>query len=88
MQKLQSLDVNFSILGQYVDELNSRYGNILKELDDDIAKKDALLEKDWKLIIFKKTDMLVCEPKFYFPFILLIIRYLKFTSLQAGQWDW
>ncbi|XP_008805841.2 SUN domain-containing protein 4-like [Phoenix dactylifera] len=45
MQKVQSLDVNFSVLEQYLEELNSRYGRIFKDFDDDITEKDQLLEK-------------------------------------------
>ncbi|XP_039122567.1 SUN domain-containing protein 4-like [Dioscorea cayenensis subsp. rotundata] len=45
MQKVQSLDVNFSVLERYLDELNGRYGRIFKDFDDDIANKDKLLEK-------------------------------------------
>ncbi|KAG0496508.1 hypothetical protein HPP92_001199 [Vanilla planifolia] len=59
MQKVQSLDVNFAILERYVDELNSRYGNIFEELDDDIAKKDVLFEKNGLEInnLQKERDM-------------------------------
>ncbi|KAL0927792.1 hypothetical protein M5K25_002002 [Dendrobium thyrsiflorum] len=46
MQKVQSFDVNFSILERYIEELNSRYGRIFKELDEDIAAKNSLLEKN------------------------------------------
>ncbi|XP_058097571.1 SUN domain-containing protein 4 isoform X2 [Magnolia sinica] len=45
MQKVQSLDLNFSVLERYLEELNSRYGSIFKEFDDEIAEKDLLLEK-------------------------------------------
>ncbi|KAK8916047.1 hypothetical protein KSP39_PZI023260 [Platanthera zijinensis] len=45
MQKVQSLDVNFSILERYLEELNTRYGQIFKEMEDDIGKKETLLEK-------------------------------------------
>lgn len=45
MQKVQSFDVNYSILERYLEELNSRYAHIFKELDDDIATKGSLLEK-------------------------------------------
>nr|XP_029116420.1 SUN domain-containing protein 3 isoform X2 [Elaeis guineensis] len=45
MQKVQSLDMNFSVLEQYLEELNSRYGHIFKDFDDDITEKDRLLEK-------------------------------------------
>ncbi|XP_006645103.1 SUN domain-containing protein 4 [Oryza brachyantha] len=45
MQKVQSLDVSFSVLERYLEELNSRYGQIFKDFDADIDTKDALLEK-------------------------------------------
>ncbi|KAG2602304.1 SUN domain-containing protein 4-like isoform X2 [Panicum virgatum] len=45
MQKVQSLDVSFSVLERYLEELNSRYGQIFKDIDADIDNKDALLEK-------------------------------------------
>ncbi|XP_008806998.1 SUN domain-containing protein 4 [Phoenix dactylifera] len=45
MQKVQSLDVNFSVLERYLEELNSRYGHIFKDFDDDITAKDLLLKK-------------------------------------------
>ncbi|XP_056162014.1 SUN domain-containing protein 4 isoform X3 [Syzygium oleosum] len=44
MQKVHSLDVNLSILERYLEDLNSRYGNIFKELDKDIGDKNLLLE--------------------------------------------
>lgn len=45
MQKVQSLDVSFSVLERYLEEVNSRYGQIFKDFDADIDSKDALLEK-------------------------------------------
>ncbi|KAF5187451.1 Sun domain-containing protein [Thalictrum thalictroides] len=45
MQKVRSLDLNLLILERYMEELNSRYGNIFKELDDEIAAKDQHLEQ-------------------------------------------
>lgn len=45
MQKVQSLDVSFSVLERYLEELNSRYGQIFKDFDSDIDSKDALLQK-------------------------------------------
>lgn len=44
MQKVRSLDVNLSILERYLEDLNSRYGNIFKELDKDIGDQNLLLE--------------------------------------------
>ncbi|XP_043697874.1 SUN domain-containing protein 4-like [Telopea speciosissima] len=45
MQKVQSLDLSLSVLERYVEELNSRYGTIFKEFDNEISEKDSLLEK-------------------------------------------
>lgn len=45
MQKVRSLDLNLSVLELYLEELNSRYSKIFKELDKDIEDKEALLEK-------------------------------------------
>ncbi|WOL03616.1 hypothetical protein Cni_G12336 [Canna indica] len=45
MQKVQTLDLNFSVLERYLEELNSRYGHIFKDFDDDMSNKDLLLEK-------------------------------------------
>lgn len=44
MQKVQSLDLSLSVLERYLEDLNSRYGNIFKEFDKEIEEKDVLLE--------------------------------------------
>ncbi|KAJ4952767.1 hypothetical protein NE237_029599 [Protea cynaroides] len=45
MQKVRSLDLSLSVLERYVEEMNSRYGAIVKEFDNDNSEKDAFLEK-------------------------------------------
>lgn len=45
MQKVQGLDLNFSVLERYLEELNSRYGQIFKDFDADMASFDLLLDK-------------------------------------------
>ncbi|CAI0556088.1 unnamed protein product [Linum tenue] len=45
MQKARSLDRSLSILERYVEEVNSRYGNIFQEFDKEIAGKTLTLEK-------------------------------------------
>ncbi|XP_068648992.1 SUN domain-containing protein 4-like isoform X2 [Aristolochia californica] len=45
MQKVRALDLNFSVLERYLEELNARYGDIFKDFDDEIADKDLLLEQ-------------------------------------------
>ncbi|MQM07355.1 hypothetical protein Taro_040187 [Colocasia esculenta] len=43
-QKVQQLDLNLSILEQYLEELNGRYGHIIKDFDNEIADTELLLE--------------------------------------------
>ncbi|XP_061337415.1 SUN domain-containing protein 4 [Gastrolobium bilobum] len=45
MQKVRYLDLNLSVLEQYMEELNSRYVIIFKEYSKDIGEKDILLQK-------------------------------------------
>ncbi|KAJ6829164.1 uncharacterized protein M6B38_267035 [Iris pallida] len=45
LQKVKSLDINFSVLEKYLEELNGRYAHILKDFDADMANKNILLDK-------------------------------------------
>ncbi|CAH9093866.1 unnamed protein product [Cuscuta epithymum] len=45
MKKIQSLDINLSVLERYLEELNSRYGKTVAIFDKDLLQKEALLEK-------------------------------------------
>ncbi|KAJ8765364.1 hypothetical protein K2173_012061 [Erythroxylum novogranatense] len=45
MQKVQSLDLNLSVLGKYLEELNSGYGSTFKDLETEIEKMFVLLER-------------------------------------------
>ncbi|EOA39826.1 hypothetical protein CARUB_v10008493mg [Capsella rubella] len=40
MQKLRSLDLNLSVLERYLEELNTRYGNIFKEMDREAGVRE------------------------------------------------
>lgn len=44
VQKVRSLDLNLSVLERYLEELNSRYGNIFKGFDEEMGEKDTVLE--------------------------------------------
>ncbi|KVI00498.1 SUN domain-containing protein 4-like [Cynara cardunculus var. scolymus] len=44
MQKVRLLDINLSLLERYLDELNSKYGSIFKEMDAEIGERDILME--------------------------------------------
>ncbi|KAK4382495.1 SUN domain-containing protein 5 [Sesamum angolense] len=45
LQKVRALEQNLSVLEEYIKELNKRRGDILPELDKELAKFSALLEK-------------------------------------------
>lgn len=68
MQKIQSLDLSFSVLEQYLEELNIRYSNIFKEFDEEIADKSKLLGQVRLEIkqLDKSKDVLV-RKYFNFP---------------------
>ncbi|KAG9456924.1 hypothetical protein H6P81_001432 [Aristolochia fimbriata] len=55
MQKVRALDLNFSVLERYLEELNARYGDIFKDFDDEITDKGLLLEQ-MRLQIKDLTD--------------------------------
>ncbi|GAY66319.1 hypothetical protein CUMW_247790, partial [Citrus unshiu] len=44
MQKVRSLDLSLSVLEQYLEELNSRYGSIFTDFEKELAEKGALLK--------------------------------------------
>ncbi|CAH8253254.1 unnamed protein product [Arabidopsis lyrata] len=43
MQKLRSLDLNLSVLERYLEELNTRYGNIFKEMDREAGVREKAI---------------------------------------------
>ncbi|KAG7592679.1 SUN domain [Arabidopsis thaliana x Arabidopsis arenosa] len=43
MQKLRSLDLNLSVLERYLEELNTRYGNIFKEMDHEAGVREKAI---------------------------------------------
>lgn len=65
MQKVRALDLNLSVLERYLEELNSKYGNIFKEFDEDIEEKDKLLEKIKSNVkdLFDNQKIIVCEAR-------------------------
>jgi hypothetical protein len=45
MQKVRSLELNLSVLEEYIKELNRRQGDVLPELDKELSRILSLLEK-------------------------------------------
>ncbi|CAA0837701.1 Galactose-binding protein [Striga hermonthica] len=45
MKKVRSLDLNLSVLERYLEELNTRYGDIFKEFDKDVGDNYVVLER-------------------------------------------
>lgn len=44
MQKVRSLELNFSMLEGYVEEVKQRYGNVLPNLERELSRNSLLLE--------------------------------------------
>ncbi|KAG8375124.1 hypothetical protein BUALT_Bualt10G0067700 [Buddleja alternifolia] len=62
LQKVRSLELNLSLLEEYIKELNKRQGDVLPELGKELSRVSALLEKrrlemknllEWKEILEK-----------------------------------
>ena len=50
MQKVRSLELNLSVLEEYLKEVNQRQGELVPEIDKEIAKIISLLESERKEI--------------------------------------
>ena len=77
MQKVQSLDLSLSVLERYLEDLNSRYGNIFKEFDKEI-EEDIILENirsDIKSFLYSK-ETIACESLHFHLFFICVI-YLR-----------
>ncbi|XP_058203604.1 SUN domain-containing protein 5 isoform X1 [Rhododendron vialii] len=67
MQKVRSLEINLSVLEEYIKELNRRQGDVVPELEKELSRYSMLLEKsrsdinellEWKKIMDKGvTDL-------------------------------
>ncbi|KAI8561456.1 hypothetical protein RHMOL_Rhmol04G0341200 [Rhododendron molle] len=62
MQKVRSLEINLSVLEEYIKELNRRQGDVVPELEKELSRYSMLLEKsrsdinellEWKKIMDK-----------------------------------
>ncbi|KAL3652816.1 hypothetical protein CASFOL_002497 [Castilleja foliolosa] len=62
LQKVRSIELNLSVLEEYIKELHKRRGDVLPELEKELSKFNALLEKsklemkglmEWKEILEK-----------------------------------
>ncbi|RRT47730.1 hypothetical protein B296_00052303, partial [Ensete ventricosum] len=83
MQKVQTLDLNFSVLERYLEELNSRYGRIFKDFDDDITNKDLLLEKIRFEIknLQNSKEVFVCHTLKFCTFVVICFQHICFFKL-------
>lgn len=62
MQKVHSLDLNLSVLERYLEELVSRYGNIFKDIKEDIGENDVIFERIREDIrnLLDNQEVIVC----------------------------
>ena len=77
MQKVRSLDLSLSLLEQYLEDLNSRYGNIFKEFDKEIEKYILLenIRSNIKSFLYSK-ETIVCESlHFHFHIYIALFIY-------------
>lgn len=67
LQKVQSLDLNISVLERYLEELNRRYAHIFNEFDDDISNKSLVLENIRSQItdLHNSKNIFVSKHSFY-----------------------
>lgn len=65
MQKVRSLELNFSVLEGYVKEVNQKYGNVLPDLKSQLSRNAVLLEEikseiketlEWKEVVDKELS--------------------------------
>lgn len=82
MQKVQSLDLSLAVLEQYLEDLNSRYSGIFKEVDKEIEEKDVLLENirsDIRKFLDSKEVLVCILLTFHFEFALFNYNGLVLT---------
>ena len=89
MQKVRSLDLSLSVLERYLEDLNSRYGNIFKEFDKEIEEKDVLLENirsDIKSFLDSK-ETIVCESLHFHFLFFLFFRFIYLRRSFFNSYD-
>ncbi|CAA2985639.1 SUN domain-containing protein 5-like [Olea europaea var. sylvestris] len=83
LQRVRSLELNLSVLEEYIKELNKRQEDVLPELDKEVVKFTALLEKskleiknllEWKKIVEKKNADLETWKAFVSSRMDLLVR--------------
>lgn len=71
------MDLSLFVLERYLEELNSRYGSIFKELDKEMDEKDLVVEKirlDIKNVFYSKDVMVCNDILLYFRFSVVCFK--------------
>lgn len=72
MQKVRSLEMNLSVLEEYIKELNKRQGEVLPELDKELLRYSMLLERSRAeikdILEWREIMVGVCDPDIFFFF--------------------
>lgn len=94
MQKVRSLELNLSVLEEYIKELNRREGNVLPELDKELSRISMLLEKSKAeikdLLEWKEIMVLVRLSEFHRRkriFVSILNTLLFFLLQEKGIMD-
>lgn len=75
MKKIKSLDINLSFLERYIEELNSRYGKVFKEIDRDLEEGNFLMDKillEMRSLLESK-ETIVCPSISFHDYSLLFV---------------
>lgn len=75
MQKVRHLDLNLSVLEDYIKEMNKRHGSLLPELDNELSRISLLLEQATHNIknLTEWKEAMVCQVIFKVPSIILLL---------------
>ncbi|KAL2551002.1 Galactose-binding protein [Forsythia ovata] len=94
LQRVRSLELNLSVLEEYIKELNKRQGDVLPELDKEVLKFTALLERskleiknllEWKEIVEKKNADLETWKAFLSSRMDLLVRENSMLRLDVEK---
>lgn len=94
LQRVRSLELNLSVLEEYIKELNKRQADVLPELDKEVVKFTALLEKsrleiknllEWKKMMEEKNADLETWKDFVSSRMDLLVRENSMLRLDVEK---
>ncbi|XP_077231812.1 galactose-binding protein isoform X2 [Tasmannia lanceolata] len=80
MLKVQSLDLNFSVLERYLEELNMRYADIFQDLDNEMGEKELVLKQ-----IKLQIEKLINDKQIFANDIGELFSWKSLVSMQLDK---